>query len=341
MKRKEVTKSFNEKPQYQLSQAFDIETEFPSVLEYLEEYGYVRIKSVINHDEILHARSLFWDWMESLGTGINRENPNTWDDDKWPFTMKGILSEWGIGQSELMWFLRERPLVQKIFSMIWGTPDLISSFDGLGVFRPHHLNQKWRTEGGWWHVDQNGFYKKGRKCFQGLVTLYDSDEISGSLCVIPSSNKKHDDYFRKDEISVGDRKGDFIMIPSDHMVKYFSYNKPAMIGALAGDFIVWDSRTVHCNFPGTGMNSSIMNQKEKSNNIDLLRLVGYISMMPRDLCSKDVLQSRRSGVDRNITTSHWANEWKPKKPPRWVKKNTSFKPGPKAIMNEQRKRLVG
>ena len=74
-----------------------------------------------------------------------------------------------------MWFVRTRPKVKQAFSQVWGTDDLITSFDGCGVFRPWGFNPDWKTDGGWWHVDQNSRLSGGNgyECVQGLVNLFD------------------------------------------------------------------------------------------------------------------------------------------------------------------------
>ena len=52
---------------------------------------------------------------------------------------------------------------------VWQTDDLLVSFDGCGLFRPHALNQKWKTMDGWFHVDQAGS-KEGRHCVQVCIS---------------------------------------------------------------------------------------------------------------------------------------------------------------------------
>ena len=45
--------------------------------------------------------SLMWDYLEELGTGIDRTE-GTWDEDRWPTAVHGaILPSYGIGHSAL------------------------------------------------------------------------------------------------------------------------------------------------------------------------------------------------------------------------------------------------
>ena len=38
---------------------------------------------------------------------------------------------------------------------VWGTSELIVSFDGAVVFRDPAADPSWQTMAGWWHVDQH------------------------------------------------------------------------------------------------------------------------------------------------------------------------------------------
>ena len=65
-----------------------------------------------------------------------------------------MLSGFGAGQADFMWRARLLPRVRDTFATIWGTHDLLSSFDGGNAFRPWAGRPEWRTQGGWYHVDQ-------------------------------------------------------------------------------------------------------------------------------------------------------------------------------------------
>ena len=69
-------------------------------------------------------------------------------------TELGIINDFGIGQSEFMWFIRGNPNVKKVFYEIWNSDELFVSFDGAGCFRDWHLNPDWKTDSGWYHCDQ-------------------------------------------------------------------------------------------------------------------------------------------------------------------------------------------
>ena len=82
-------------------------------IDYLEEHGYVVIANALTADEADHALSLMWDYLEELGTGIDRSDPETWDDDRWPTAVHGgILPSHGIGHSAAQWYIRDRAPVK-------------------------------------------------------------------------------------------------------------------------------------------------------------------------------------------------------------------------------------
>eukprot|EP01089_Gocevia_fonbrunei_P007047 TRINITY_DN1806_c0_g2_i2.p1 TRINITY_DN1806_c0_g2~~TRINITY_DN1806_c0_g2_i2.p1 ORF type:complete len:210 (-),score=42.26 TRINITY_DN1806_c0_g2_i2:3-632(-) len=155
---------------------------------YLEEHGYVVFKNVLSTEEIQKGRSLAWDFLEGLNKRkIKRDDPATWDYE-WPDPFgKGIVCAEGVGHSQFLWFVRGIPKVKQIFSTIWSTEDMITSFDGFCMHRPFEYNPKWLTKTGWYHLDQNGHKKPKRICIQGLVNFYDSDDTDGGLVVVPDS----------------------------------------------------------------------------------------------------------------------------------------------------------
>ena len=76
-------------------------------LNYLDEEGFVVFANVLDGQQTAHALELMWDYLEGLSTGIDREHKNTWTDDKWPTAVHGgILPSYGVGHSEMQWYLR-------------------------------------------------------------------------------------------------------------------------------------------------------------------------------------------------------------------------------------------
>ncbi len=216
------------------------------------------------------------------------DDVRTWD--SFPgFPDTGVIYKEGVGQSPFLWHMRSLPAVRRAFALCWDSEDLITSFDGCGVFRPFQYRPAWRTASTWYHVDQGapcfarkgwaglgwgdcaqkhffaGRTKSGQQCVQGLVSLYDQDATTGGLVVVPKSQRAHDELMELAKNNNGGphcaaqrAKGaeytrtpqlctDFMPIPPGHAV--LESEQPILVCCKAGDLVLWDSRTVHCNTP--------------------------------------------------------------------------------------------
>jgi len=232
---------------YPPTPSFDFQTEAGTQLglAYLEDHGYVVAKGVLSADEVAHAKFLFWEWAEVAWEGVARGDVSTWNCRNWGGDKgNGIVSSQGIGHSDFLWFVRSRPAVKQVFAAIWETDELLTSFDGCNVFRPWALEPRWRTQGGWYHVDQNHIYKPGKHCVQGLVSMFPATQQVGGLTVIPKSHNQHEQIGRRlSRCPVGD----YISMPRGEPVLQ---TPGVLVQCQAGDLLLWDSRTVHCNSPG-------------------------------------------------------------------------------------------
>jgi len=273
---------------------------------YLEENGYAVFKNVANEAQIELGKSLVWDYLESLGVGISRHDEKTWDTPDWPDPFgKGIVASEGVGHCELLWMVRGIPNVKKIFSMIWKTNDLISSFDGFCIHRPFEYNQKWKTRSHWYHLDQNGWYKPSKLCVQGFLNFYPAGPDDGGLLVVPKSHTIFNSIF-KDRPALK-KCSDWITLHNDK--KLWTHDLPSSglspikVCCEPGDFVLWDSRTIHAN---CGANTARPYPK-----IGLLsprRLVTYVCMTPTSRLTEDLRKKRIQCFEMGMTTTHWPEE---------------------------------
>mmetsp|Transcript_6700 Transcript_6700/g.17260 ORF Transcript_6700/g.17260 Transcript_6700/m.17260 type:complete len:359 (+) Transcript_6700:407-1483(+) len=296
------------------------------ILAYLDEHGYVVVGAALAPHAVTTGKTLFWDFLErgdvdgrhpgdpSAGDDrlrLSRADPTTWDDERWAARVSaptvGLINHGGMGHSEFAWHLRTQPRVQEAFAAVWGTAKLLTSFDGGNAFRPWSGpggHAEWKTHGGWFHVDQAPS-KRDRCCVQGLVPFTDATEYTGGLVVIPGSHR--------DFASMADRnhrlaRGDFISVPKEDPILH---SGPAMlVCADAGDLIMWDSRTVHCNTPGLSpLPPPDLKAAELEEPVQLLRIVGYVCMTPVAWAPAEVLESRRQAFKTKTGTSHWPHQF--------------------------------
>jgi hypothetical protein len=275
---------------------------------YLAKHGYCVFKQALDEAQTAHALDLLWRFLEGLTQlGLERADPQTWR--LWPgMPSNGILAGWGIGQSAFMWFLRGSTVVQRVFERIWRTRDLLVSMDGCGMFRPWHAgnsgkgaNPLWKTKGGWFHLDQNAQLTRGLRSVQGLVSLKDQHEGTGGLVVLPGSHKFHDAVCARMPAS----RREFVRLRRDDPVfSEASVGVPTLVTCRAGDLIVWDSRTVHCNTPAFGTPKQ---QRKKR----VLRSMPSLSLQLNDYNNDDDDDDDdESSSEKTTTTRHRHNEMK-------------------------------
>ena len=297
-----------------MESSFNVEIEYKHVTrfkpgskeskEYLEREGYVVLKETLTKQQAGKTLNLLWDYLEELDTGIDRKDPKTWDDDRWPTAAHGgILPSYGIGHSKSQWYLRSIPNVKKAFAKIWGTEDLLTSFDGVSLWRPWNINPRWKTESGqtWFHIDQHPISRPGKQCVQGLVNLLPTSEEIGGNVMVPGSHKffknipqEYEERLAKLPLGV-----DHFRFPNDD--PKLSSQKPIMCHMEVGDMLLWDSRTIHCSNSGTSLSKGTK---------ELVRAASLICMMPKEKSNPEVIKRRREAVKKVISTTNWSDKFR-------------------------------
>ncbi|WP_293375648.1 phytanoyl-CoA dioxygenase family protein [Phenylobacterium sp. SCN 70-31] len=305
---------------------------------YLQEHGYVVIANALSPQEAARGLDLAWDYLEELGTGIDRSDWTTWGDDRWPTSVHGgILPGHGIGHCAAQWFIRSVPAVKAAFAAIWQDDDLLVSFDGMALWRPWALNEAWRTNrgGSWLHIDQHPITRPGLQCVQGLISLLPTSPATGGNVLIPGSHRT----FEKIAEAYPERLGrvplevDHFRFPADDPL--LTGTPPIMCHLEAGDLLLWDSRTIHC---------SSGSLEAPAAEAALLRAVSLICMMPRRLSSPEVLEKRRKAVERVTSTTNWTDRFinADRFPQILAEPNPErFRRPDPPVLNDYQRRLVG
>lgn len=281
--------------------------------QHLDTYGYAVIADVADASQIAKAKDLFWEYLEqprvAPGMDIKRNDCRTWE--HWiGNAATGIIGSPFFNHSKFSWHSRLLPKVRTAFEHVWNSENLIVSFDAGNAFRPWKINPSWVTERNWWHVDQNclkGITRQGKQCVQGLVTYYDVTEDSGGFCLVPESHLLHDAICHRSPSA--QNMQDYVYLESDDSV--LRSNTAILPLAQAGDLIIWDSRTVHCNTPGLQAPSCISSGEAAevtAMEAELLRMVSYVCMVPKTFASPSVLSHKKRGFLSMTPTSHWPTE---------------------------------
>ena len=226
----------------------------PAAREHLLDQGYAVFKSVVAPKQCSISLGHFWDWIRvASNQKVVPGNVDTYH--HWPTTVSkgGILAYQGIGQSEFCWSIRSQPKVIEAFITLWRNEDLLTSFDGACVMRPWTHDASWKTQRAWFHVDQNPAVYPEFDCIQGLVNLLPMTHDSAANLLIPDSHNHFGTYAARYPDIVDNLPQDehYFEIPAEDPVLNHLNFRPLRIDLEPGDLLCWDSRTAHCNCPGT------------------------------------------------------------------------------------------
>lgn len=276
----------------------------PEAKRYLDEHGYVIVANALTTEQANQSVSLLWDYLEELGTGIDRHKVDTWGDDRWPTAVHGgILPSYGIGHSAAQWFIRDVPNIKASFAQVWdGDDDLLVSFDGVTIWRPWTHNADWKTNAGnsWLHIDQHPIGRPGKHCVQGLVNLLPTSPATGGNVVVPGSHRlfEHIPAQYKERLDRIHSSVDHFRFPNDD--PNLAHTQPIMCHMEAGDLMLWDSRTIHCSAPSL---------QTPTAGAELLRAASLICMMPRSKSNAKVIEKRKHAVETRTSTTNWSDRF--------------------------------
>jgi len=252
-------------------------------LAHLTDKGFVVVSGVITADDSKKA-------INDMKETIKKFAPNLKDEKSWaqeknyPFMVNGGMVQY-VGHAKFQWDLREK--VAPIFAKIWGcdTKDLASSFDGFCFM---HGKRKYKAQHALnsVHSDQSPT-RDFLWSVQGLVNLNDCGENDGGLVVIPESHKVRQEIFTKFGKETLDSDW-YKFTPEEKQDPVFqNYIK---ICGKAGDFMMWDSRTFHCNTVPTTPN---------------IRACVYVCQIPKDKVTKEALKRRQTAwMGRRCSNHH-------------------------------------
>ena len=165
------------------------------------------------------------------------------------------------------------------------------SFDAVNVTLPNRKDISWSP---WPHVDQAPV-RTGLNCAQGVVLLSDAGPQDGGLIVMRGSSVLFEQFFKENppREKGADAPGQFDWYGyTTAELKWFEEHGCEMvkIDAVAGDMVIWDSRTIH--------HASLPQSKQP-------RTVVYACYTPRALASEVDLQLKADCLRKWEGTTHW------------------------------------
>lgn len=254
--------------------------------------GYVVVKGAIDPQKAREYQQKAFEWLKAFDSSLNLDDPSTWRTANLPIQTKlNTYEHYGVVHEKFMWDVRQEPGVLEAFQKIWGTDELLVSFDSLNITLP---NLK-EARAPWPHIDQAP-RKRGLHCVQGIVNLSHAGPEDGSLMVVPKSHSLTEEFFdtKTDPATWEWRDNRYF---DDKDMEWFRSHglEPVKVLAEPGDLILWDSRLIHWGGEPT----------EKSNTI---RTVVYAAYAPASMASQEAISEKQRVFAANGATTHWPHD---------------------------------
>lgn len=249
----------------------------PRWKEILLTHGVVSVP-IPNFDYLKYRRE-FWNLLTSSNPNVREDCRDEWSLTKIPPSTRGIFKD-EIGHLPWMW--EARLDCKPIFTEIWGTDNLLSSFDGASIIFPLSRGEGNQFKN-WFHFDQ-GRFDFSLCSIQGVVHLTDSDTYDGGFCFVENSHNLHSKYAEAHK--TWGYKWEVIDVDSP----IFSGCRLIKPLVKAGSILLFDSRVAHCFIPSKSQN---------------YRMAIYVCMMPRDRATDSEIKKRQEYYLKNTMTGHW------------------------------------
>ena len=203
---------------------------------------------------------------------------------KVPYSTHGVVKHYQVGHQRFQWFSRTNEKVIEAFSKVYGTEDLVVSFDGIG-YVPQGSK---RRDNFWMHTDQAP-NSLGFKSVQGVLSF--TDNFTNTFKCIKGSHLLHQAYFSKNQVTKAKQSKNWYPLPSKENWSEFEggYHE-TVVPLKKGDLLLFDSRLFHQNSQGGSEE----------------RLVQYLAYLPKSMRSENQRQKRLTYFNERRTTSHWA-----------------------------------
>ncbi|KAI0163386.1 hypothetical protein BJ166DRAFT_526207 [Pestalotiopsis sp. NC0098] len=258
--------------------------------------GCVVIKNVISPERANYYAGKQIEWLKKFDLGFDENDSSTWTAEHLPVSFKGgMYFAYGSTHEKMAWEARTEPAIIEIFEKLWGTRELITSFDGMNISMPNRTDIQWSP---WPHCDQNQ-RRKGMQAVQGLLNYAPNGPKDGGLMLMKGSSKLFDEFFSQkreaaDHEDAPPPELEFmdLFLFSKKDVQWFEDRgcELVKIDMEPGDFVLWDSRTMHyARFPEG----------------EQIRHVQYICMTPRKFAEPDALEAKKYCFENYMGTTHW------------------------------------
>ncbi len=252
------------------------------------------IKNAIPRERAVAYQQKAFQWLKNIGPNFDESDPKTWTKENLPVQSKiNTFNAYGVPHEKFMWDARLEPGVLEPFSRIWGTDQLLVSFDSLNITLPNRTDKSRITA--WEHIDQSPL-RRGLHCVQGIINLSKTGPLDGGLLVYPGSHLFHDEFFDTQTDRDSWTRVDRYPFNEEQLSWFTSRGiKPHKVCADVGDLILWDSRTIHY-----GM--------EPPEGCETIRTVIYAAYTPARFATSEALKQKAEVFRKWLGTAHWPHD---------------------------------
>lgn len=311
---------------------------------------YAVVKGVISPEKAKYYEDEMYKWLESFGlgkhifrlvlspanpsTGFKGDDRSTWRIANVPYFDKGgLYHKYGVGHEQFAWDIRAEPGVVDAFARLWGTPELIVSYDSTNISLPLGAELNADRVAPWPHVDQSPT-RTFLHCVQGIVNLHENGPKDGGLTVLAGSTPLFEEYFATHphlKPEDGWPTADWWGHAEAELQWFYDHGcEWVKVEAGPGDLILWDSRTVHYGAAAEGTEP---------------RVATYVCYKPAKDMSEEKLKLKQECFEKYWGTSHDPLEFRitaARFKPHWdVKDGERTEPRTKPVLSERTKQLAG
>lgn len=275
--------------------------------------GYCIVRGVLTPEQVIEARKHIWSDSESLGTGIDRNDPSTWSTkDAWPTSAHGLVQHAGWGLFRGVCAVRN--MTELAWQSLFKGEQPIASFDCSAICPPqfqHNIAKTWRDKHvpevpAWLHFDQAHAKPELLHHMQGMLALYPAGQAEMSTILIAPRGGESAQSFRDryiatfptdptDKKHLDAERREWMQFTTEQKQWFVDNGRVLKPRLEAGDMLIWASGVAHASGP----DELPAGQDERG-----LRMSLMVSCVPRSLVSHEQIAFRRVLLEKGRTSGH-------------------------------------
>lgn len=222
--------------------SFDVLREESDFYECWRKYGIVVSRGAASEQTCSAAVRRMHEVARALSGGkCDLRDPATWSHIPTDANGVSLISRgfFELYHDDVLAQLRQSVRVYLHYVLLWGTPELWTSFDRLGAKLPGHEESRALPL----HVDQNPNVHPLFRTVQGVLALTDCPAERGTFVGVPGSKN----MFRKTYADMAQNTGEYVELDMGTDVAKLLQAHAQICPLRQGNLISWDSRTTHAN----------------------------------------------------------------------------------------------